>query len=54
MNAKVSTALNKIIDLFKSGNVPKAVSIATYSKFIVPSNAWSLRKQNHYGDERYI
>ncbi|MCD4655646.1 antirestriction protein [bacterium] len=42
MNPKVKTALNQILELFKSGDVPAAISIATFPKFDVPSNAWSL------------
>lgn len=42
LHPKVSEALNKIVDLFHSGNVPQAISIATYPSFDVPSNAWSL------------
>jgi hypothetical protein len=41
-NPKVSETLNRIVELFRSGNVPKAISIATFPLFEVPSNAWSL------------
>ena len=41
-NFKVSETLKKIVELFKTGNVPKAISIATFPPFDVPSNAWSL------------
>lgn len=42
-NFKVSETLKKIVELFKSGEgLPKAVSVATFPPFIVPSNSWSL------------
>jgi antirestriction protein ArdC len=42
ISPKVSETLNKIVELFKGGDVPKAISIATFPPFDVPSNAWSL------------
>ena len=42
LSPKVSETLNKIVELFKTGNVPKAIAIATYPPFDVPSNSWSL------------
>ncbi len=42
MNPRVTNALNEILELFKSGDVPKAISIATFPRFDVPANAWSL------------
>lgn len=42
LNPKVKAALNKILEMFESGDVPKAISIATFPRFDVPSNAWSL------------
>jgi len=42
LNPKVSETLKKIVELFKSGNVPKSISIATFPPFDVPSNSWSL------------
>ncbi len=42
LNQRVSETLNKIVELFKTGNVPQAISIATFPPFDVPSNAWSL------------
>ncbi|MBN1356905.1 antirestriction protein [bacterium] len=41
-NPKVRAVLDRIVELFRTGNVPKAISVATYPPFIVPSNAWSL------------
>lgn len=43
LSPKVSETLSKIVELFKSGEgLPKAISIATFPKFDVPSNLWSL------------
>jgi len=42
LNPKVSETLKKIVELFKTGNVPAAISIATFPPFDVPSNSWSL------------
>ncbi|GEM_PF-6266818 len=42
LNPKVSDTLNRIVELFRTGNVPQAISIATFPPFDVPSNAWSL------------
>lgn len=42
ISPKVSETLNKIVELFKTGNVPAAISIATFPPFDVPSNSWSL------------
>ncbi len=39
---KVKSTLDQILNLFRSGNVPKAVAIATFPPHEVPSNAWSL------------
>jgi hypothetical protein len=42
LSPQVSETLNRIVELFKKGDVPKAIAIATYPPFIVPSNSWSL------------
>ena len=42
LNPKVRETLSKIVELFQSGNVPEAISIATFPRFDVPSNAWSM------------
>lgn len=40
---RITTTLNKIVDLFKAGEVPKAISIATFSPYKgVPSSQWSI------------
>lgn len=42
LHPKVEPVLNKLLELFESGDVPKAVATATFPPFDVPSNAWSL------------
>lgn len=42
LHPKVKPTLDLILNLFRSGNVPKAVAVATFPPFDVPSNAWSL------------
>lgn len=39
LNPKVSETLNRIVELFRTGNVPQAISIATFPPFDVPSCA---------------
>jgi antirestriction protein ArdC len=39
---KITATLSKILQLFKTGNVPQAIAIATFPPFDVPSNLWSL------------
>lgn len=39
---KIKATLGKILQLFKEGNIPKAISIVTFPPFDVPSNQWSL------------
>ena len=42
MNEKAKQALDKIIDLFKSGDVPEALSITLLPRIEVPSAKWSI------------
>lgn len=42
LHPKVKPTLDLILDLFRSGNVPQAVAVATFPPFDVPSNTWSL------------
>ena len=42
---KIAEATNKILELFKSGNVPKTIAILTHPTFNLPSNNWSLRNR---------
>lgn len=41
-NEKVKNQLLKIVDLFQSENIPKAIKEVTFPPFDVPSNKWSL------------
>lgn len=38
----IHKTLHHIINLFRTGNVPQAINIATFPKFVMPSNRWSL------------
>lgn len=42
LHPKVKPVLNMLLELFQSGDVPKAVAVATFPTFNVPSNGWSL------------
>jgi hypothetical protein len=42
LHPKVKPTLELILEMFRSGNVPKTVTIATFPPFEVPSNTWSL------------
>lgn len=42
MNKKVTQVLNTIVENFKTGNIPKAVSFATFPILDVPSSNWSF------------
>lgn len=39
---KAKSQLHKIVDLFQSENIPKAIKEVTFPPFNVPSNRWSL------------
>ncbi|NUM33677.1 MAG: hypothetical protein HUU50_04000 [Candidatus Brocadiae bacterium] len=39
---KITSTLQNIIHLFEEGKVPKAIAIATFPRFEVPSYGWSL------------
>jgi len=41
-NEKVKNQLLRIVDLFQSENIPKAIKEVTFPPFNVPSNKWSL------------
>jgi len=56
-NDKVKEAINGIIKLFESGEIPKAIAIAVNPVINVPSSKWSLRNKlimffNGTGDAR--
>ena len=42
MQEKVQQALDSLLSLFESGDVPQAISISLLPRFDVPSNKWSL------------
>ena len=41
-NVKVKEQLHKIVDLFQTENIPKAIREVTFPPYDVPSNKWSL------------
>lgn len=42
---RIAEATNKILELFKTGNVPETIAILTHPKIKLPSNKWSLRNR---------
>src|SRR3989344_446671 len=42
---RIAEATNKILELFKTGNVPETIAILTHPSFNLPSNKWSLRNR---------
>ncbi len=42
MQDKVKQTLNSIIEVFKSGDIPQAVSFAVFPPFNIPSSKWSF------------
>ena len=45
INTRIAEATNKILELFKSGNVPEAIAILTNPSFNIPLKTWSLRNK---------
>ena len=45
MLPKVKTVLDKILDAFKSGSIPKAIAIRQFPRLDVPCNNWSFLNQ---------
>ena len=45
MNEKVKLAIAGLLDMFREGNVPEKIAIATNPKFDVPSSKWSLNNR---------
>jgi hypothetical protein len=39
---KIANTIQQLVQLFQSGDVPKAIAIVTFPPFDVPSNRWSL------------
>ncbi|MEK6916004.1 MAG: antirestriction protein [Nanoarchaeota archaeon] len=42
---RINEATNKILEMFKTGNVPETIAILTHPKIKLPSNNWSLRNR---------
>jgi hypothetical protein len=42
MNQKVRQVLAQVLEQFRTGDIPKAIAFASYPRFQVPSNHWSL------------
>jgi hypothetical protein len=42
---KIKDITNKILDLFKTGNIPESIALLTNPKINIPSNSWSLRNR---------
>src|SRR3990167_6440715 len=43
--AKIQSAITSLLDLFRSGEIPEKIAIATNPKFDVPSSKWSLNNR---------
>ena len=41
MNNKINQTLNQVLEIFKSGRIPEAVSYAAFPPFAIPSEDWS-------------
>ncbi|MBL7055046.1 antirestriction protein [Candidatus Woesearchaeota archaeon] len=44
-NDKIQSAIAGLLDMFKSGEIPEKIAIATNPKFDVPSSKWSLNNR---------
>lgn len=44
-NDKVKVAIAGLLDMFRSGDIPEKIAIATNPKFDVPSSKWSLNNK---------
>jgi len=44
-DTRIKEATNKILDMFKHGDVSKTISLLTFPKFDIPCNSWSLRNR---------
>jgi hypothetical protein len=42
MNDKIKETLNGILELFKTGDIPQAISFATFPPFNIPASKWSF------------
>lgn len=39
---RISAAVNKVVELFDSGDIPKAIAVSTYPPYDMPCVKWSL------------
>jgi len=44
-NERISSAIDKILNLFQSGNIPETIAILTNPKINIPLSNWSLRNK---------
>jgi hypothetical protein len=44
-NQKIKNITDKILELFKTGNIPESIALLTNPKINIPSNNWSLRNR---------
>ncbi len=44
-NDRISEAVGKILDLFKSGNIPQTIALLTNPRINIPLSSWSLRNK---------
>lgn len=56
-DSRISEAVGKILNLFKSGNIPQTIALLTNPKINIPLSSWSLRNKliafaNGTGDAR--
>lgn len=45
MNNKIQSAIAGLLDMFRTGEIPEKIAIATNPKFDVPSSKWSLNNR---------
>jgi len=44
-NERINLAIDKILELFKSGNIPKTIALLANPKINIPLSSWSLRNK---------
>jgi hypothetical protein len=44
-DARIGDAINKILELFQSGNIPQTIALLTNPKINIPLASWSLRNK---------
>ncbi len=44
-NNKIQSAIAGLLDMFRTGEIPEKIAIATNPKFDVPSSKWSLNNR---------